>query len=153
MPSSRAGPARGGAQPSSEADLVRGGGAEPSSEADPARGGAQPSSEADLVRGGGAEPSSEADPARGGAPPSSEADLVRGAGLRPRARRTSPERASIPRARRISLEGHLRCCPGGPRGPPRSCLCCVSVSGVQVELRLRFLQVLSGFPLDYLGDP
>jgi hypothetical protein len=64
MPSSGAGAAQGGAQPSSEADLVRGGGAEPSSEADPARGGTPPSSEADLARGS-VYPSSEADFTRG----------------------------------------------------------------------------------------
>jgi hypothetical protein len=64
----------------------------PSSGADPARGGAQPSSEADFVRGVGVilrarrtpprgvvKASSGADPARGSAYPSSEANLTRGA--------------------------------------------------------------------------
>jgi hypothetical protein len=85
-------------------------------------------------------PLSGAGPARGGAQPSSEADLVRGAWLSPRARQTS-------------LEGRSLCRPGGPRGPPGSWWCCVCVLGVQVDLRLHFLQVLSGFPIGYLGDP
>jgi hypothetical protein len=48
----RDGPRRGGAEPSSEADLARGGGGgEPSGEADPARGGVKASSEVELARG------------------------------------------------------------------------------------------------------
>jgi hypothetical protein len=82
---------------------------------------------------GGAESSSKADPARVGVRASSE--------------------ASIPRARRTSLEGRPLCSPGGPRGPPGSCLCCVRALGVQVDLRFAFFQVLSRFPPDYLGDP
>jgi hypothetical protein len=41
--------------------------------------------------------------------------------------------ASIPRARRTSLEGRLLCYPGGPRGPPGSWLCCVCALGVRVD--------------------
>jgi hypothetical protein len=67
VPSSEADPARGGARPSSEADLTSRSGVEPSSEVDPVRGGAGASSEVDL--------------ARGSVYPSSEADLTRGASV------------------------------------------------------------------------
>jgi hypothetical protein len=50
VPSSGAGPARGGARPSSEADPARGG-VRASSEADLARGSVYPSSEAGFTRG------------------------------------------------------------------------------------------------------
>jgi hypothetical protein len=54
----------------------------PSSGADPARGGVQPSSEANFVRGG-VKASSGADPARGSVYPSSEVNLTRGASAAP----------------------------------------------------------------------
>jgi hypothetical protein len=53
VPSSRAGPAQGGAQPSSEADPARGG-VRASSEADLTRESVYPSSEADFTRGASA---------------------------------------------------------------------------------------------------
>jgi hypothetical protein len=53
-------------------------------------------------------------------------------------RQTLPEGASIPRARRTSLEGRPLCCTGGLRGPPGSWLCCVCVLGVRVDLCFAF---------------
>jgi hypothetical protein len=88
---------------------------------------------------GRGDPSSEADPARGGVKASSEANPTRG--------------ASIPRARRTSLEGRPLRCTGGPRGPPGSRLCCVCVLGVQVDLCFAFFAGFKQVPPGYLGDP
>jgi hypothetical protein len=124
-----------------------------------------PSSGADPTRGG-AQLSSGADPTRGGAQPSSEADLARGAGWAlerggPRQRgRESLERGRPGPRKRLSLERGephsrgVRCVVPAGRGGHRGHGYAVYAFQVcELICVLRFFQVLSGFPLGYLGDP
>jgi hypothetical protein len=73
----RDGPHRGGVEPSSEADLARGGGGWALERGGPRPGGVDPSSEADPTRGV-VKASSEAELARGSVATSHEADSTRG---------------------------------------------------------------------------
>jgi hypothetical protein len=73
----RDGPHRGGVEPSSEADLTRGGGGWALERGGPRPGGVDPSSEADPTRGV-VKASSEAELARGSVATSHEADSTRG---------------------------------------------------------------------------
>jgi hypothetical protein len=93
------------------------------------RGGAEPSSEAEPARGGG-RASSEADFARGSVYPSSEADFARGS-IYPSSEADFTRGASTVSSRRAA-------------GAAKAVF---ALLGVQVDLRLRFLQVLNWFPL------
>jgi hypothetical protein len=79
---------------------------------------------------GGAEPSSEVDPARGGVRGSSEADFARGS-VYPSSEADFTRGASTVSSRRAA-------------GAAKAVF---ALLGVQVDLRLRFLQVLNWFPL------